>query len=120
MTSNGSNNIVDTQGNIHTTIPSNVVSKNGLRNNSKQTKSKKTESLKWMKSIRALPTNPPNNDYLRTEYIDVNLNNSRKLIGNLNDLNDTTTQSVQYNHEINESLARINNVKHELEWLNDL
>lgn len=88
----------------------------GLKN---QVRSK-SESLKWVRSIRALPTHPSNNDNLKTEYIEVNLNNSRKLIGNINDLEETSNNSVQYNHELNESLARINNIKHELEWLNEL
>lgn len=84
-----------------------------------QSKSR-SESLKWVKSIRALPTNPNNNDNLKTEYIDVNLNNSRKLIGNISDLMETTDKSVKHNHEVNESLARLNNIKHELAWLNGL
>lgn len=80
----------------------------------------RSESLKWVKSIRALPTNPGNNDNLKTEYIDVNLNNSRKLIGNIDDLSETTNKSLKHNHEVNESLARINNIKHELTWLDEL
>lgn len=93
-----------------------IISSDGSKSKSKS----KSESLKWVKLIRALPTKPNNNDNLKTEYIDVNLNNSRKLIGNISDLTDITDQSVKHNHEINESLERLNNIKHELEWLNEL
>lgn len=95
--------------------------KNPISSDRSKTQSKsRSESLKWVKLIRALPTKPNNNDNLKTEYIDVNLNNSRKLIGNISDLTETTDQTVKHNHEVNESLERLNNIKHELEWLNEL
>ncbi|ODV68973.1 hypothetical protein HYPBUDRAFT_85670, partial [Hyphopichia burtonii NRRL Y-1933] len=75
---------------------------------------------KWVKSLRALPSDPNNNDFLKTDYIDVNLNNSRKLITNLNNLTESSDVGVQQLNEVNESLIRLHNIRNELSWLNNL
>lgn len=82
--------------------------------------SSQTSSLKWIKSIRALPSNPSSNDYLKTDYIDVNLNNSRKLISNINELTKSSNESILKMNEIDQSLNKLNEVHHQLNWLNEI
>lgn len=72
----------------------------------------------WAKGVRGLPSNPASQDYLKTDYIEVNLNNSRKLIGNLQSLNETSVQSISQLTEINDNLLRLHAVQNELKWLN--
>lgn len=79
-----------------------------------------TGPFKWVKSIRALPSDPNNNDFLKTDYIEVNLNNSRKLIANLNNLTESSDAGVKQLNEVNESLIRLHNIRNELSWLNNI
>lgn len=90
------------------------------RNGSKKSASTQVSSsgtAKWTKSIRALPSNSESNDYLKPDYIEVNLNNSRKLIENLNQLSESSTKSVELTNELNERLLLLNNVLSTLSWL---
>ncbi|CAH6718416.1 hypothetical protein CLIB1444_01S06238 [[Candida] jaroonii] len=75
---------------------------------------------KWVKQIRGLASNSSDNDYLKIDYIDVNLNNSRKLIMNLNQLNETNNQQVLKNHEVNEKMIKLQNVHQQMSWLDKL
>lgn len=79
-----------------------------------------TSGNQWVKEVRGLPSNPASQDYLKTDYIEVNLNNSRKLIGNLLNLNDSSVQAISQLTEINDSLLRLHAVKNELTWLSEL
>ena len=74
-------------------------------------------SLKWLSKLRTLPSNPNSNDFLKLEYIDVNLNNSRKLISNLGELTTTSLSLIDEVDTLNGSLIQLNQVKKELEWL---
>lgn len=77
-------------------------------------------SMKWVKEVRVLPSEPGSNDVLKVEYIDVNLKNSRKLILNLAKLTKTNNQYISRQENVNETLIRLHNVNHELGWLGDL
>lgn len=74
-------------------------------------------SLKWLTKLRTLPSNPNSNDFLKLEYIDVNLNNSRKLITNLGELSKTSLSLIEDVDIVNGNLIQLNQVKKELEWL---
>lgn len=75
---------------------------------------------KWIKQVRALPSDPSANDILKIEYIDVNLNNSRKLINNLNLLATTSRATTEQTEDAIEDMLRLRNIKSELSWLDGL
>lgn len=78
-------------------------------------------SYKWVSKLRTLPSNPNSNDFLKLEYIDVNLNNSRKLINNVGELSENTRNYVDdVDLQINGNLIQLNQVKLELQWLDEL
>ncbi|KAK6202715.1 uncharacterized protein RJT21DRAFT_21313 [Scheffersomyces amazonensis] len=78
-----------------------------------------TPSLKWIPQIRALPSKP--NDSLQLEYIVSNLDNSRKLIGHVEDFTRSGEEYVGIVDErVNGALIRLNQVKYELDWVDDL
>lgn len=79
-----------------------------------------TGSAKWTESVRALPSSSESNDYLKTDYIDVNLNNSRKLIENINQLSDRAEIGIKTSEKLNQRLSLINDVLATFEWLEDL
>ncbi|KAK6454449.1 uncharacterized protein RJT20DRAFT_130580 [Scheffersomyces xylosifermentans] len=80
-----------------------------------------SSSVKWISQIRTLPSNPNTNDFLKLEYIDINLNNSRKLIGNLNDLTDSTSGLINdIDLKVNGNLIQLNQVRSELAWLDGI
>lgn len=81
---------------------------------------KDSGSMKWVREVRVLPSDPSNNDVLKVEYIDINLKNSCKLILNLNKLTKISNQYLARQENINETLIRLHNVKYELNWLDDL
>lgn len=55
---------------------------------------------------------------LKVDYIDVNLNNSRKLMGNINRLGETTDHTVDSHQELVDALTPLEVISHELAWLN--
>ncbi|SGZ57185.1 CIC11C00000001157 [Sungouiella intermedia] len=75
---------------------------------------------KWIKQVRALPSDPSSNDFLKIEYIDVNLNNSRKLIANVTSLASTSKTTTEQTEDAIENMLRLRNIKSELSWLDDL
>ncbi|SGZ57221.1 CIC11C00000004653 [Sungouiella intermedia] len=75
---------------------------------------------KWIKQVRALPSDPSSNDFLKIEYIDVNLNNSRKLIANVTSLASTSKSTTEQTEDAIENMLRLRNIKSELSWLDDL
>lgn len=77
-------------------------------------------SFKWVKEIRGLASDPSHNDYLKIDYIEVNLNNSRKLITNVNQLTQNSEKQVTKNFEINESLIKLQPAKQNLSWLDNI
>lgn len=83
-------------------------------------KSTAPRSTKWTRAIRALPSDTDSKDYLKTDYIDVNLNNSRKLIENLSKLLETTETNVRLSTDLNKTLADLNTVRANLAWLDDI
>lgn len=77
-----------------------------------------SNSHKWINQLRTLPSNPQSKDFLKLEYLDVNLNNSRKLITNLNTLTRETNEYVKnVDLQINGNLVQLNQVDKELAWL---
>ncbi|KAK6464729.1 hypothetical protein DFJ63DRAFT_338418 [Scheffersomyces coipomensis] len=75
-----------------------------------------TPSLKWVQQIRALPSKP--NDSLQLEFVIDNLDNSRKLIGHINDFTNNVEEFTDIVDErINGGLLQLNQVKFELDWL---
>lgn len=81
---------------------------------------KPTTMTKRLKQIRALPSDPSSNDFLKIEYIDVNLNNSRKLIYNITNLSTTSTEATGQTEDVVESLLRLRNTRSHLSWADDL
>lgn len=75
---------------------------------------------KWMRNLRALPSEPAANDYLKTEYIDNNLNTSRKLISNVSRLAEETRQMGGCTEEMLELLLRLRNARSELAFLDSV
>lgn len=75
---------------------------------------------KVLKKVRALPSDPSVNDVLKVEYIEVNLNNSRKLIGSINSASTMSTDAVQETEGVVENMLRLRNIRNELSWLDDI
>lgn len=74
----------------------------------------------WVKKIRALPSNPTSNDFLKIEYIDINLNNSRKLIASVSSVAEESSAVNAQTEESLESLLRLRNTRNELSFLDGL
>lgn len=75
---------------------------------------------KVLKKVRALPSDPSVNDVLKVEYIEVNLNNSRKLIGSINSASTMSKDVVQETEGVVENMLRLRNIRNELAWLDDI
>ncbi|XYA00800.1 hypothetical protein QA089_003344 [Meyerozyma guilliermondii] len=78
---------------------------------------------RWIKQVRALPSHHSHNDVLKTDYIDVNLKNSRKLIHNLNDLADSINSNLPSDtspeRQIASEMLPLHQVKEEMSWINE-
>lgn len=74
-------------------------------------------NYKWVKKLRALPSDPKENDFLKPEYIEVNLNNSRKLMQKVSDLAESSKALASENELVRESFSGLEKVKKELDWL---
>lgn len=78
----------------------------------------KSSSLKWIEQVRTLPSDPNSNDFLKLEYLDVNLNNSRKLINNINQLSKNVKEYVDdVDLKVNGNLVQLKQIQRELDWL---
>ncbi|WEJ95238.1 hypothetical protein PSN45_002751 [Yamadazyma tenuis] len=75
-----------------------------------------SSSHKWVKDLRGLASSPNDNDHLKIDYIDVNLNNSRKLIANVNTIVASSEQYLLVNHSVNESLIKLQSASQALKW----
>lgn len=73
--------------------------------------------FKWIGKLRTLPSDPNSNDFLKVEYIDINLNNSRKLIANVTALTESTQQLIDDIDTTNGNLIQLHQVNKELDWL---
>lgn len=73
--------------------------------------------MKWIKQIRALPSDLSANDTLKVEYIDVNLNNSRKLMENVSRLAISSNENVFQVGDTLESLLRLRSARGALSWV---
>lgn len=71
---------------------------------------------RWLKYLRALPSPAASQDVLKPDYIDVNLNNSRKLIMNVGRVNEVSEGAVEGLTQVNEGLMRVAEVRGVLQW----
>lgn len=84
----------------------------------KNTTTGKSNSMKWIEQVRTLPSDPNSNDFLKLEYLDVNLNNSRKLINNINQLTKNVKEYVKdVDLQVNGNLIQLKQIQKELDWL---
>lgn len=98
------------------TMGENTVSTNTIINNSSSSNNK--SNLKWINQLRVLPSDPKSNDFLKLDYIEVNLNNSRKLITNVNQLTNNFDKYVKdVDLQMNGNLVQLKQIKQELDWL---
>lgn len=100
----------------------NIVSTNTNTNKNKftsnNTSSNNKSNLKWINQLRILPSDPKSNDFLKLDYIEVNLNNSRKLITNVNQLTTNFDNYVKdVDLQMNGNLVQLKQIKQELDWL---
>lgn len=72
--------------------------------------------MSWLRQVRALPLNPALNDILKVEYLDVNLNNSRKLMANVANLGVEAKQLTQHEEDTVEAMLQLKNLRNELSW----
>lgn len=72
--------------------------------------------MSWIRNVRALPLNPALNDILKVEYLDVNLNNSRKLMANIACLGAEAKEITQVEERTVEAMLQLKNLRHELSW----
>ena len=94
----------------------NTVSTNTIINNSSSSNNK--SNLNWINQLRVLPSDPKSNDFLKLDYIEVNLNNSRKLITNVNQLTNNFDKYVKdVDLQMNGNLVQLKQIKQELDWL---
>lgn len=100
-------------------LTSNVSGGNGdssriLNSHSKLVKSR---NLRWIGKIRALPSTGTN-EMLKPEYLNSNLDNSRKLIMNVNALSlESNELSKDLSSHIRKPLLRLEKVDYQLAWL---
>lgn len=76
--------------------------------------------FKWLKKLRALPSDPQAEDTLKVEYVVVNLNNSRKLISNVSRASAEATALGAEKQKIVEGLLPLRTIRNELSWLDGL
>ncbi|PSK36898.1 hypothetical protein C7M61_003762 [Candidozyma pseudohaemuli] len=76
--------------------------------------------MSWLRQVRALPLNPALNDILKVEYLDVNLNNSRKLMANVASLGVEAKQLTQHEEDTVEAMLQLKNLRNELSWTDSL
>lgn len=76
-----------------------------------------TQPVKWATQLRTLPLSPASQDFLKLEYIDVNLSNLRKLISNLDKLTELTQELIKQGDTNNGSFMQLERVKAELDWI---
>lgn len=75
---------------------------------------------KWVKKLRALPSDPSAEDYLKVEYLEVNLNNSRKLIALVSTaVKESKLLAAQQERTV-ENLLPLRSIRSELSWLDEL
>ncbi|CAI5757984.1 unnamed protein product [Candida verbasci] len=87
-------------------------------NNQNNNHNNHNSNHKWINQLRLLPSKPNSNDFLKLEYLEVNLNNSRKLINNLNELSKNTNDYLDnLNLQVNGNLVQIKHIEKELDWL---
>ncbi|KAK8443510.1 hypothetical protein ACI3LY_003236 [Candidozyma auris] len=72
--------------------------------------------MSWLRQIRALPSKPASNDILKVEYLDVNLNNSRKLMGNISSLSVETKEVTESQESTVEAMLPLKSIRNELSW----
>lgn len=75
--------------------------------------------MKWIKQIRALPSDAVANDNLKIEYLDVNLNNSRNLIAGVNAAAAASDSLLPSTEAVLEDMLRLRNVREELSWISE-
>ncbi|CUM66725.1 uncharacterized protein PRCAT00004405001 [Priceomyces carsonii] len=78
------------------------------------------QPMKWVRAVRSLPSNPESNDFLKVDFIENNLNNSRKLISNINSLANTSREAVTTSQSINENFMRLSHLRNELRWVEEI
>lgn len=88
------------------------------RSKSRRRSSIEFHPFKWVKQLRGLPSPPSQHDHLKVEYVDTNLNNSRKMIYSVNELSNSSKELLNTYYKVVESLTRIDQIEKELEWLN--
>ena len=71
----------------------------------------------WTQLIRALPLSVDDNDVIKPDYLEVNLNNSRQIMVRLDQLARTSSENVLLMKEVNEKLSVLKSVQKKLEWL---
>ena len=74
------------------------------------------DSVKWVKQIRALPSNTYLSS-IKPEYVEQNLKSSSSFIRELKELDETCSKNVQRIARINESYLNVHLIEKELEWL---
>ncbi|KAI5955431.1 hypothetical protein CANMA_004611 [Candida margitis] len=90
----------------------------GYKASSNNSSKSGSSSHRWINQLRTLPSNPQSKDFLKLEYLEVNLNNSRKLITNLNSLSKETNEYIKnVDLQVNGNLIQLNQVDKELAWL---
>lgn len=74
------------------------------------------DAVKWVKQIRALPSNTYLSS-IKPEYVEQNLKSSSLLIRELKELDETCSKNVQRIAKINESYLNVHLIEKELEYL---
>lgn len=75
---------------------------------------------KWVKKLRALPSDPSAEDYLKIEYLEVNLNNSRKLIALVSNAAKESKLLAEQQEKTVENLLPLRSIRSELSWLDEI
>lgn len=75
---------------------------------------------KWVKKLRALPSDPSAEDYLKVEYLEVNLNNSRKLISLVSTAAKEAKLLATQQEKTVEKLLPLRSIRSELSWLDEI
>lgn len=75
---------------------------------------------KVLEQLRALPSDAAANDVLKVEYLEVNLNNSRKLISNVSSAAAVSRQYVLDTEQLAEGMLRLKAVRASLALLDEL
>lgn len=75
---------------------------------------------KWIKKLRALPSDPSSEDFLKVEYVEVNLNNSRKLIVLVSKAATESEALAVVEQNVVENLLPLRSIRCDLSWLDEL